>query len=154
LENLNLLWKKYNEYALKIAEALGRTNNIVGEYTEHLANRYYDGALLGISGSGADIKTSDGRLIQVKSRKVQKLSSTQLNVIRSWEFDYLLVIIFDQMGNILKALEAPREIAKEYAVKNVHQNGWVITTTKAFLNDDRMNDISVVISKLNDSDAP
>jgi hypothetical protein len=100
------LWKKYNEYSLKIAEALGRTNNIVGEYTEHLANRYYDGALLGISGSGADIKTSDGRLIQVKSRKVQKLSSTQLNVIRSWEFDYLLVIIFDQMGNILKALEA------------------------------------------------
>jgi hypothetical protein len=63
LENLNTLWKKYNEYTRKIVGVLGRTNNIVGEYAEHLGNQYYQGELLDISGSGADIKTSDGLLI-------------------------------------------------------------------------------------------
>jgi hypothetical protein len=43
----------------------------------------------------------------------------------------------------------PVEVAKEYGVKNSHQNGWVITTTQQFLNDQRSKDISLQLSSLN-----
>ena len=143
------LWLKFNEYSNKLAAALGRTSNIVGEYAEHLAHKHYGGRLLKISGSSTDIKAVDGTLYQVKSRKIKGTPSTQLNVIRSWHFDYLVVILFDANGAVKKALEVPVEIAKEYGVANSHQNGWVITTSQKFLNDTRSKDITVPLSALN-----
>ncbi|MFN6308018.1 MAG: DUF6998 domain-containing protein [Microcystis sp.] len=142
MESLQELWLKYNEYSNRLAEALGRTSNIVGEYAEYLAHRHYGGKLLGISGASADIEAPDGKKYQVKSRKVKGTSTTQLNVIRSWEFDYLVVILFDERGYVKKALEVPVDVARELAAPNNHQNGWVITTTQAFLNDSRCKDIT------------
>ena len=149
MEEVKDLWLKFNEYSNKLAEALGRTHNLVGEYAEYLAHQYYGGRLLEISGSSADIKTKEGKLYQVKSRKVKGTPTTQLNVIRSWKFDYLVVVLFDEHGAIKKALEVPVEVAKEYSAANSHQNGWVITTTQKFLNDERSKDISVHLSSLN-----
>ena len=149
MEDVKDLWLKFNEYSNKLASTLGRTSNIVGEYAEYLAHQYYGGNLLEISGSSADIETDDGKRYQVKSRKVKKSSSTQLNVIRSWDFDYLVVIIFDSNGLIKYALEVPVKVAKEYGVENSHQNGWIITTTQKFLNDKRSKDIKPPLTKLN-----
>lgn len=149
MEEVKDLWLKFNEYSNKLAEALGRTSNLVGEYAEYLAHQYYGGTLLEISGSSADIKSNEGKLYQVKSRKIKGTPITQLNVIRSWKFDYLVVVLFDEHGAIKKALEVPVEVAKEYGAKNSHQNGWVITTTQQFLNDQRSKDISVHLSSLN-----
>ncbi|HFQ5022791.1 TPA: hypothetical protein ACGUOQ_004228, partial [Vibrio vulnificus] len=149
VEDIKDLWLKFNEYSNKLAVALGRTSNIVGEYAEHLAHQYYGGKLLEISGSSADIRTENGNLYQVKSRKVKNSTSTQLNVIRSWDFDYLVVILFSKDGSVKKAIEVPVEIAKEYGVANSHQNGWVITTSQKFLNDPRVKDISAKLSVLN-----
>jgi hypothetical protein len=149
MEEVKVLWLKFNEYSNKLAAALGRTSNIVGEYAEYLAHQYYGGRLLEISGSSADIETEDGKRYQVKSRKIKQTSTTQLNVIRSWEFDYLVVIIFDSNGAIKKALEVPVGVAREYGAANRHQNGWVITTTQKFLNEKRSKDISIPLAKLN-----
>lgn len=149
MDEIKDLWLKFNEYSNKLALALGRTSNIVGEYAEYLAHKYYGGILLEISGSSADIRTDDGKLYQVKSRKVKGTTSTQLNVIRSWDFDYLVVVLFSQDGGVKKAIEVPVEIAKEYGVANTHQNGWVITTSQKFLNDPRVKDISAKLSVLN-----
>ncbi|MGF1751900.1 DUF6998 domain-containing protein [Vibrio cionasavignyae] len=149
MEDIKELWLKFNEYSNKLTVALGRTSNIVGEYAEYLAHKHYGGKLLEISGSSADIRTDDGKLYQVKSRKVKSSTSTQLNVIRSWEFDYLVVILFSKDGSVKKAIEVPVEIAKEYGVANSHQNGWVITTSQKFLNDSRVKDISAKLSVLN-----
>lgn len=146
MENIRELWLKYNEYSNRLAEALGRTSNIVGEYAEFLAHRHYGGKLLNISGASADIEAADGTRYQVKSRKLKGTTTTQLNVIRSWDFDYLVVILFDANGAVKKALEVPVEIAKELAVPNSHQNGWIITTTKGFLSDSRSKDITSAIS--------
>ena len=149
MEDVKDLWLKFNEYSNKLASALGRTSNIVGEYAEHLAHKHYGGRLLEISGSSADIETNDGTLYQVKSRKIKGTPSTQLNVIRSWDFDYLVVILFNANGAVTKALEVPVEIAKEYGAANKHQNGWVITTSQKFLNDRRSKNITVQLSALN-----
>lgn len=146
MEEVKDLWLKFNEYSNKLAAVLGRTSNLVGEYAEYLAHQYYGGELLKISCSSADIKTEEGKLYQVKSRKIRGTPTTQLSVIRSWEFDYLVVVLFDEHGAISKAMEVPVEVAKEYGTENSHQNGWVITTTQKFLNDERSRDISVRLS--------
>jgi len=126
-----------------LASALGRTSNIVGEYAEFIAYQYYGGNLLDISEASADIKGENGKLYQIKSRKIKGSSSTPLNVIRSWHFDFLVVILFNADGSIKKALEVPVEVAQEYGKRNHHQNGWVITTTLRFLNDARSKDITI-----------
>lgn len=149
MEDIKELWLKFNEYSNKLTTALGRTSNVVGEYAEYLAHQYYGGRLLEISGLSADIKTDDGKLYQVKSRKIKGIPTTQLNVIRSWDFDFLVVVLFDANGAIKKALEVPVEVAKEYGTKNSHQNGWVITTSQNFLNESRSKDISIPLSILN-----
>ena len=150
MEEVKDLWLKFNEYSNKLANALGRTSNIVGEYAEYLAHRFYGGRLLEISGSSADIESETGALYQVKSRKIKGTPTTQLNVIRSWDFDYLVVILFDANGAVKRALEIPVEVAKEYGAANSHQNGWVITTTQKFLNDRRSKDITVPLCALNE----
>ncbi len=149
MEDVKDLWLKFNEYSNKLTVALGRTSNIVGEYAEYLAHKHYGGRLLEISGASADIETSDGYLYQVKSRKIKGSPSTQLNVIRSWDFDFLVVILFEVSGAIKKAVEVPVNVAKEYGAANSHQNGWVITTSQKFLNDHRVKDITVPLSILN-----
>lgn len=148
MEEIKCFWLKFNEYSNKLSEKLGRTNNIIGEYAEHLAHKYYGGRLLSISEASADIEASDGTLYQIKARKTKDQKSTQLNVIRAWDFDFLVVILFDQEGSIKKAIQIPVEVAKEYGVSNSHQNGWVITTSKKFLADDRSIDITLPLSEL------
>jgi hypothetical protein len=142
-EEVQYLWLKFNEYSNKLTSTLGRTSNIVGEYAEYLACRYYGGRPLKISGSSADIETEDGKRYQIKSRKVGVSTTTQLNVIRSWDFDYLVVVLFEQSGKVKQALEVPVEVAKEYCAANSYQNGCVISTTQKFLNDSRSKDITI-----------
>ena len=138
------LWKKYNEYSRRLSFVLGRTSNIVGEYAEYLAQKYTGGILLNASNSSADIQLSDGTLYQVKSRKIDGTLRTQLSIIRSWEFDFLFVILFDQNGLVLKSIISPVSAAREYGKKNKHQNGWVITTTNQFMYDPRNIDITEI----------
>ena len=148
LEDLTELWEEYNIVANKLSKALGRTLNIVGEYAEHLTAELYKGELLPASQKSADVKVIENDkeiLYQVKARKIKKLSSSQLGIIRSWEFNFLIVIIFDLDGKILKALEVPVDVAKKYGVWNDHQKGWVITTTKVFLEDSNSRDITELI---------
>lgn len=145
---INELWIQYNESSNYLSKALGRTSNIVGEFAEYLALKHYDGFMHEISKSSADFEDLEGRLYQVKSRKLDSIKSCQLGIIRSWNFHFLIVILFGPSGDILKALEVPVDIAKEYGVQNNHQNGWVITTSKKFLNDNRMKDISESLSIL------
>ncbi|MBY0419735.1 MAG: hypothetical protein K2W88_16915 [Pararheinheimera sp.] len=142
MQDIQELWLKYNYYSNQLASALGRTNNIVGEYAEFIVNRYYGGKLLNASKASADIVTPDGKKYQVKSRKIKKGTTTQLNVIRSWDFDFLVVILFDSQGVIKKALEIPVSVAKEFGVPNEHQNGWVITTTQMLICDSRNKDLT------------
>ena len=147
--NLKELWNEYNIVANKLSQALGRTSNIVGEYAEYLTAEYYQGKLLPSGHKSADVKVLQSGtqiLYQVKARKMECLTSTQLGIIRSWDFDFLIVIIFNLNGTVLKALEVPAEIAKKYAKGNKHQNGWVITTTKEFLNNSGSKDITNLIS--------
>ncbi len=144
------LWFKFNHSANELTAKL-RTRNIVGEYAERLAVEYYGGKLLPISKSSADLKGSNGKLYQVKARQSARITSAQLGVIRSWDFEYLVVFLFDIDGKVVKAIESPVETAKFHAKPNKYQNGWVITTNQAFLSDTNNVDITSNIVAINDS---
>ena len=143
------LWKNYNTSSKLLKEKLGRTSNLVGEYAEYLVNKYLNGELLTASHASADIKAPNGDLHQVKCRKIINGLTTQLGIIRSWNFDFLTIILFDDNGSVIKGLIYPKSIAEKYAVENEHQNGWVISTTNEFLNDENKLDITQKIRQLN-----
>jgi hypothetical protein len=127
-DQLVLLWKNYNNASTLLTNAMGGTANEVGEFAERLACIYYKGKQLPASMKSADIILDDGRLIQVKSRKINTLKTTSLNVIRSWDFDLLVIIIFSSNGGVLKAIEIDASTAKGLAKRNEHQNGYILTT--------------------------
>lgn len=148
-EEITNLWKNFNTSSKLLKDRLGRTSNLVGEYAEYLANIYLNGLLLPPSSCSADIKSINGDLYQVKSRKTSNAITTQLSIIRSWDFDYLTIILFDNYGSVLKGCIYPKSIAIKYAVKNNYQNGWVITTTKEFLEEENKIDITQKLRELN-----
>lgn len=143
------LWKEYNISTELLKQRLGRTSNLLGEYAEYLVNEYLKGELLTASNASADIAAPNGELYQVKSRKITGNATTQLSIIRSWNFDYLAIVLFDKKGSVIKGLICPKVVSEQYGVYNEHQNGWVISTTSNFLNDQNHIDITNQLRELN-----
>jgi len=141
-------WQKYNKANCRLARKLGRTNNLIGEYGEFLANQHLKGELLDISSQSADIE-KEGKTYQVKARRLSKGTATQLGIIRSWDFDYLVVILFDKKGRVIFSNITPSVVAKEIAVENEYQNGYVITTNRNFMFSRHNEDITHELRVLN-----
>jgi len=149
MKNIAELWKEYNSTTELLIQKLGMTSNLLGDYAEYLVNKYLNGELLTASNASADIKASNGDLHQIKSRKTRNNSTTQLGIIRSWDFDYLTVVLFDKNGSVQRALICLKSVSKQYAVRNKHQNGWVISTTNNFLTNENHIDITNQLRDLN-----
>lgn len=141
-DNLYDLWKQFSVLHTKLCRIIGRSSNILGEISERVVARFHGGELLTASSASADVLLFDGKRIQVKSRTPRQTLTTSLGIIRSWDFDILAVLLFSELGDIVFGGEIDVESAKRHAVKNKHQNGWVITTTGDFLNDPNMKDLS------------
>lgn len=143
------LWKSYSLISKLLKDELGRTSNIVGEYAEDLIKDYVGGELLPASSKSADIKSSQGKLYQVKSRVIKGKMTGTLGTIRSWDFDYLATIIFDEYGNVTYAGIISKNDAKEFSNYTEHQNGNVISLSQKFINDKRNINITNAIKKIN-----
>lgn len=142
IKKITNAWKQYNKDCVILSELMNGTSNIVGEFAETIVAKLYDAKKFIASTKSADLITKNKESIQVKSRVVETLTATPLNVIRSWSFDYLVVVIFDKKGDILHAIEMKSTDAKKYAKTNKHQNGDIITTTKEFLFSNKAKDIT------------
>lgn len=141
MEEISGLWVDYMNATNRIASALGRSANIVGEYAERLVAEYYGGELLTASNKSADIRLRDGRLVQVKSRVPRQTSTTSLSPIRSWDFDLLVVVLFNPDGGIMEAVEMTADVAKRHARRDEHQNSDLLVTTDEFIHDPAAKDI-------------
>ena len=136
------LWKNYNMATNLLLDAMGGASNIVGEFAEKLVAECYEGEQLAASSKSADVLLKDGTTIQVKARMPRQTLTTSLGVIRSWDFDYLVAVLFATDGTVVKGLEMDVETAKSVGMWNKHQNGWVITTTQSFLEHPSARDIT------------
>ena len=126
----------------QISKIIGRSSNILGEVSERIVATFHDGKLLAASSASADVILPDGKRIQVKSRTPRQTLTTSLGIVRSWDFDILAVLLFDEFGDIIFGGEIDVDSTRKHAVANRHQNGWVITTTNNFLNDPRMKNLT------------
>lgn len=147
-ESIVDLWREYNQISHSLITAMGGTANEVGEFAELLVAKHYVGDRLPASSKSADIRLPDGTTIQVKSRKLTKLKSTSLNVIRSWDFDLLVIVLFSTTGDVLKAIELDSNMARSLAKENKHQNGYVITTSSDVLNCSEATDLTEQLNNL------
>jgi hypothetical protein len=128
------------------SEGIIRTyNSPVGDYAEWIVSEKLGLELEKNSKAGFDALGKDGSRYQVKSRwKHPKKNNRQLNVIRDYDtnpFDYVVAVIFGVDFDVEEAYQIPYEIIGEYFPYNKHQNGIVITLTKRFLSDPRIEDI-------------
>lgn len=152
IEDIVRAWKNYNEAENSISFLMGRTRNIVGEYAELLFMKHLDARQLNASNRSADLICKNDYKYQVKGRKTGSEAGLALGVIRSWDFDYLCVLIFSMEGTVEKALICPKDRALLYAKENNHQHGHVITATKKFLSDPNFRDVTPEIREINGED--
>lgn len=121
-------------------------NNPVSEYTEWLVSNRMGMVLAPASTKGYDAITSDGRKVQIKSRKNNaKNKSMILGIIRNYElnqFDDLIAVIYHPDFSIRYALQIPHELVKIYGRFNQHQNGYTLSMTAKLLSDRRVVDIT------------
>lgn len=141
-KSLPSFWKDYNKVSSLLAQEMGGTANIIGEFAERLVAEYLHADLLPTSNKSADLKTPDGKQIQVKSRRLKALKSSSLGIIRSWDFDILVVVLFSEEGNVLKGIKINTKDAQALAVSNDYQNGDILITNNELLNHPNAIDIT------------
>ena len=136
-----------NMYADILAELNSRNvvrtyNSPVGDYAEWLVAEKLGLILEHNSQKGYDAYDPEtGLRYQIKSRWERGAASTQsreLNVIRNYDddqFDYLVIVIFDERFGVKEAYMLPHDNVKPYARYNKHQNGYVLVAKGAVLLD-------------------
>jgi len=112
-------------------------NSPQGDYAERLVAEAYDGELAPNSEKSWDVVTEAGDRIQVKSRvfdAARAASTRQMSVIRSWDFDTLVVILFSNKDlSITRAAELTAPVVKEHSRYIKHVNGWRLNATPQIL---------------------
>lgn len=143
-----------NAYAEILAELNERNvvrtyNSPVGDYAEWLVAHKLGLKLEHNSKKGYDaIDTKTGLRYQVKSRWERGAASAQsreLNVIRNFDdnqFDYLVIVIFDEHFGVKEAYMLPHDTVKPYARYNKHQNGYILHAIGTVLTDKNTQNIT------------
>ena len=105
-------------YIKKLVAKKFRTNNIEGDFTEDLIAAFYGGKLETASHKAYDF-TVDSKRYQVKVRVAKKGKITgSLSDIHHWEFDYLVVVLYNEDGTIKLVKELTEAEAEQLAYKN------------------------------------
>lgn len=125
--------------------ALGviRTDNApAGDYAEWLVKEATGGELEANSAKSHDVLAPateaypDGERIQVKARSLSdppKRGQRQLSVFRSWDFDSLVAVLFDESFGVSRAARIPVAAVEKRANRVEHVNGWRVMATDEFL---------------------
>ena len=105
-------------------------NAPAGDYAELLVQRATSGALAPKSQKSWDVLTPDGRRLQVKARVITPENpSRQLSPIRSWDFDELVIVLFDDYFDLTHAVFLEQAVAKAASTWNEHVKGWRLFAT-------------------------
>lgn len=122
-----------------------RTANApAGDYAEYLVAAALRGELVASSEKGQDV-IAQGRRLQVKSRVIaapKNLGQRQLGVIRSFDFDDLVIVLFAADYSVWKAVRLPAEMARQRSTYRKHVNGNVLFATDPLLADAAVEDLT------------
>jgi hypothetical protein len=114
-----------------------RTGNApAGDYAELLVQRATGGQLAPNSQQSWDVRTPQGERLQVKARVVTNPRSAgerQLSVLRSWDFDAAVVVLFDDEYRVWRATRLPLEAFREHARFVQHVSGYRVIANDQLL---------------------
>ena len=123
-----------------------RTNNApTGDYAESLVHRYLGGELAPNSEKSWDVRASDGTTVQVKARILTAGSGAgerQLSIIRTWEFDSLAVVLFEDDYTVRRSVLIPSRVARELGAYVEHVNGYRVIANDGLLDHPEAADIT------------
>lgn len=109
-------------------------NAPAGDYAEFLVQRATAGTLAPKSQKSWDVKTSDCRRLQVKARVITPENpSRQLSPIRSWDFDELVIVLFDDHFSLTHAVFLEKAVAEARSRWNEHVKGWRLFATDTLM---------------------
>jgi hypothetical protein len=119
------------------ARGIVRSSNApAGDYAELLIQRTTSGELAPNAQKSWDVKAASQERIQVKARVLTPENpSRQLSPIRSWDFDTLAVVLFDDDFSVVRAVSLDIEVVRAVGVWRKHVNGWIV-----FARDDLLAD--------------
>jgi hypothetical protein len=114
-----------------------RTGNApAGDYAELLVRVATGGELAPNSQRSWDVRTPAGERLQVKARVVTDPASAgerQLSVVRSWDFDAAVVVLFDDEFRVWRAAKVATDILRTHARFVEHVRGYRVIARDALL---------------------
>lgn len=107
-----------------------------GDYAEYLVTSFLGGELAPNSERSWDVLAPSGEKIQVKARVSPEGSGAgtrQLSVLRTWSFDQLAVVLFDDDYSVRAARLLPAPTVRAVARFVPHVNGYRVVASDEFL---------------------
>jgi len=111
-------------------------NAPAGDLAEFLVREAYGGELAPPSEKSWDVRTPDGRLVQVKARLIAAgdRKSHNYSPFRSWDFHFCVFLILDaHTYDVVQAVELPVATVRALARATPHVNGLRIGTRTRLL---------------------
>lgn len=112
---------------LRKRRVLRTANAPAGDYAEYLVARAYRRELAPSSEKSWDVRSADGRKLQVKSRVDLARPGTKFfSPFRSFDFDAAVFILFDPDDlSVQRAVEVPMTVVQAHCIYRRHVNGCV-----------------------------
>ena len=116
-----------------------RTANApAGDLAELLVVRTTGGELADNAQKSWDVFVGEGEgvRLQVKARLVDDMKDNakrQLSPIRTWDFDFLIAVLFDEHYVVRQAARVHVDAVKDAATWRTHVNGWVVFANQGLL---------------------
>jgi hypothetical protein len=119
---------------LRTRKVVRSSNAPTGDYAEWLVQQLTGGVLAPQSQKSWDVETADGGRVQVKARALTpENASRQLSPIRSWGFDQLAVVLFDDSFSVLRVVFIDCDHARQQGVWRAYVRGWILIARDEFL---------------------
>jgi hypothetical protein len=110
-------------------------NAPAGDYAEILVKRATQGELAPGSQKSWDVLTPEGERLQVKARIVtgESRGERQLSVFRTWDFDAVVIVLFDNDFRVWRAARLPSGLLERQSRFVEHVRGYRVMATDTLL---------------------
>lgn len=121
-----------------------RTNNTLGDYAEYLVCKAIGLTLTQGSKKGIDAIDKLGKTYQIKARRVSARTSTPtIKSLRSFEFDFLILVLFNEDYSIKFCGKLTSELALELSSSNPRVNARRLSFSKKLRSDPRIEVLDI-----------
>jgi len=131
---------------LRTRKVVRTANSPIGDYAEWLVANKLGLTLLSNSTPGYDAVDSSGIKYQIKCRRIVRTNQAiQLSAIRNLhnaDFDYLIVVIFNNLIEVERVLKIPHQIIEKYAKYRKHVNAHILIIREDVLLDPQVEDLT------------